>query len=45
MRILLVCVSLLIVQAAYPKLTLKKGDRVLLYGNSFIERLQEHGLF
>ena len=27
------------------KLELDKGDRILLYGNSFVERLQEHGRF
>ena len=32
-------------QMAHAGLELKQGDRILLYGNSFIGRLQEHGLF
>ncbi len=32
-------------QVARGELSFGKGDRVLLYGNSFIERLQAHGLF
>jgi glucose/arabinose dehydrogenase/lysophospholipase L1-like esterase/plastocyanin len=32
-------------QMAQAGLELKQGDRILLYGNSFIERLQAHGLF
>ncbi len=32
-------------QVAHAGLELKQGDRILLYGNSFIERLQAHGLF
>ena len=32
-------------QIAHAGLELKQGDRILLYGNSFIGRLQEHGLF
>ena len=35
----------LFVQVTQAQPTFNKGDRVLLYGNSFIERLQEHGLF
>ncbi|SVB16156.1 uncharacterized protein METZ01_LOCUS169010, partial [marine metagenome] len=30
---------------AQAQLEFKKGDRVLLYGNSFVERLQENGFF
>ena len=30
---------------AYAKIEFNKGDRILLYGNSFIERLQENGTF
>ncbi len=32
-------------QFAQAGLSLRKGDRILLYGTSFIERLQTHGLF
>ncbi|MDP7656010.1 MAG: SGNH/GDSL hydrolase family protein, partial [Roseibacillus sp.] len=32
-------------QFAQAGLSLREGDRILLYGNSFIERLQTHGLF
>lgn len=28
-----------------PKLPVEENGRVLLYGNSFVGRLQEHGLF
>ncbi|MDE0577646.1 MAG: hypothetical protein OSB39_11915, partial [Opitutales bacterium] len=31
-------------QLAQAGLEFKKGDRILFYGNSFIERLQGHGL-
>ena len=35
----------LMIQVARGGLELKKGDRILFYGSSFIERLQGHGLF
>lgn len=35
----------LFVEASESGLEWKPGGRVLLYGNSFVERLQEHGLF
>jgi len=43
----IICILLLgfLSQVARAELSFKKGDRVLLYGNSFIERLQAHGLF
>ena len=43
----IICILLLcfLGQVARAELGFRKGDRVLLYGNSFIERLQAHGLF
>ena len=35
----------LMIEVARGGLELKKGDRILFYGSSFIERLQGHGLF
>ena len=35
----------LMIQVARGGLELRKGDRILFYGSSFIERLQGHGLF
>ena len=42
---LLILSLALLLSAVQAKIELKPDDRVLLYGNSFIERLQEHGLF
>ena len=44
-RIGLLALLFFLVCGAQAQLELKKGDRVLLYGNSFVERLQENGLF
>ena len=35
----------LMIEVSRGGLELKKGDRILFYGSSFIERLQGHGLF
>jgi azurin/lysophospholipase L1-like esterase len=42
--LLLLCLTLSL-SCAHAQLQLSDGDRVLLYGNSFIERLQEDGRF
>ena len=44
-RILFFALSGLLSLQAHAELQLEKGDRILLYGNSFVERLQEDGRF
>ena len=44
-RIAFTALFLFLFQSTQARLEFNKGDRVLLYGNSFVERLQEHGLF
>jgi glucose/arabinose dehydrogenase/lysophospholipase L1-like esterase/plastocyanin len=44
-RILFFALSCLLAFQAHAQLQFEKGDRILLYGNSFVERLQEDGRF
>ncbi len=44
-RILFSAWSCLLAFQVHAQLQFKKGDRILLYGNSFVERLQEDGRF
>ena len=44
-RILFFASSCLLMLQARAELQFKNGDRILLYGNSFVERLQEDGRF
>jgi lysophospholipase L1-like esterase len=44
-RVFFFALSFLLVLQGHAELQFKKGDRILLYGNSFVERLQEDGRF
>ena len=44
-RILFFASYCLLILQAHAQLQFEKGDRILLYGNSFVERLQEDGRF
>ncbi|MEC9123009.1 MAG: hypothetical protein VX969_02610, partial [Verrucomicrobiota bacterium] len=44
-RILFFASSCLLALQAHAELQFQKGDRILLYGNSFVERMQEDGRF
>mgnify|MGYP001437611110 CR=1 FL=1 len=44
-RILFFASSYLLALQAHAELQFQKGDRILLYGNSFVERMQEDGRF